>query len=377
MKLVTDGISATQQYLRSGKTLEDFEREHGICGKSDGHHLILDYSQLTARDSEPYAWVCRGLILDPVTYEVIAMGLHRFKNWGEHYAAELDWTTAVAFEKLDGTMVNRWWSPHTSRFEYSTRFQLPADLERNTTPDTCMTWRQLIDLAVQSINLSEQPRDETWTLEVCSRHNKVVVSYDRPFAAILAVRNICTLKESVVVSNAPKSYRFTSAQEVKDFADTFAASQQEGFVVRDAAFNKIKIKSTDYVNLHRLKDGITGPKAIINIAKGNDYDEIVVHFPEYKAILDGTAQLIAQEISQHEEVYGKLSHIKDMKTFALELKKYNLSCPSALFSLHRGKTKCITDGFNALLESSYHAIFEDRVRGFLAPKEYNENSSAI
>ncbi len=362
MKLVTDGIKATQDYLRSGKTLEQFEVEHGICGKTDGKHLILDYSQLDAIDSEPYPWVCRGLVLDAVTFEVIGMGLHRFKNFGEGYAATIDWSTAVAHEKLDGTMVNRWWSPHTGRFEYSTRFQLPASLVENKTTDGIITWMQLIQAAVPTIDLSTQPQDETWTLEVCSLHNKVVVRYPQPFAKILAKRNCRTLQEIPVGKDAPKSYSFASAKETIDFANSLPATSNEGFVVSDSYFNRIKIKSADYVNLHRLKDGLNSIRAVVNLAKSNDYEEVIVQLPEYKQVLTKVSELINNEIRAHEDVYCSLAHISDMKQFALALNEHKLSCSSALFSLHRGRTKSIKEGFYQLLEETFFKIFENRVK---------------
>lgn len=124
---IRTALKATQDYLRSGKTLAEFEAEHGIRGKSDGKHIILDYDQIAVKWTEPYGYVCRGLVLDAVTFGLIAMGLPKFFNFGEHYASPIDWNTAKVFEKIDGSMVNRWWSPHTGKFEYSTSGSAPGE----------------------------------------------------------------------------------------------------------------------------------------------------------------------------------------------------------------------------------------------------------
>jgi hypothetical protein len=385
-------LSAVQDYLRSGKTLEQFEAEHGIRGKTDGKHLILDYDQISVKWTEPYGYVCRGLILDAVTFDVIAFGLAKFFNFGEHYASPIDWSSAKVYEKIDGSMVNRWWSPHTERFEYSTRFQLPGNLEANTLDDV-ITWKGLIDRCmaqVESLMLTEledQPKDETWTFEVCSRHNMVVVRHDGFTAKLLAIRNIRTLQERAVekvqerpltdASHIPKSYRFASGAEVAEFANKHAATELEGFVVCDGSFNRVKIKSDQYVQLHRAKDGLQGINNIILLAKGNDYEEIVVHFPEYKDDLDTVAGIIQRMISQHEEVYEKLKGIESQKDFALAVQASTiagtgLAYPAALYSTRAGKVPNVRQAFIGMSDSGFCKLFKSRVRTALGDRYTDE-----
>lgn len=377
---ISDALQATQAYLRSGKTLVDFEAEHGIRGKSDGQHLILDYDQISVKWTEPYGYVCRGLILDAATFDVIAMGLNKFFNHSEHYAAPIDWDSSRVYEKIDGSMVNRWWSPHTRNFEYSTRFQLPSDICGNTVNSGVITWRNLIERCMTSVGdaLDGQPQNETWTFEVCSVHNMVVVRHDGFYAKLLAIRNIETLQEERLsihgnVAPIPKSYRFSNAVEVAEFANKHAATELEGFVVVDGNFNRVKIKSDQYVQLHRAKDGLQGINNLILLAKSNDYEEITTHFPEYKEDLDTVAGIINETVARHEAVFNECREIPVQKDFALTIQSRGLEYPAALFTTRAGKSLSVQHAFMSMNDTGFCKLFKGRVRTALGDR-YKEES---
>lgn len=375
---IRDALQATQDYLRSGKTLEQFETEHGIRGKSDGKHLILDYDQLAVKWTEPYGYVCRGLILDARTFEVIAFGLAKFFNFGEHYAAPIDWASAKVYEKIDGSMVNRWWSPHTNRFEYSTRFQLPDGLQVNTVNSGVITWRELIDRCMTGTPLDLQQRHETWTFEVCSQHNMVVVRHEGFSAKLLAIRDLRTLQELAIEVvpefAAPKSYRFSSGTEVAEFANQHAATDLEGFVVVDDNYNRVKIKSDQYVQLHRAKDGLQGINNLILLARSNDYEEITTHFPQYKEDLDTVAGIITEMIARHEQVYDECKAIEIQKDFAITIGARKLEYPAALFSTRGKKAASVHQAFMSMQDSSFCKLFKSRVRMALGDKYMEDDN---
>ena len=361
-----ESLAATQAYLREGGSLERFESEHGIAGKSDGQHLILDYDQITVKWTEPYAYACRGLVLDAVTFDVIAAPIKKFFNAGEHYADTIGWSSATVFEKIDGTMVNRWWSPHTERFEYSTRFQLPAGLESSAVNSGMMKWGDMIRRCMASLDtafLESQPKDETWTFEVCSPHNMVVVRHAAFFARLLAIKNIRSLEERSVATNhyGPKNYAFANADEVAAFANAHPATELEGFVVVDAAFNRIKIKSDQYVALHRAKDGLRSANNILLLARSNDYEEIVVHFPEYKEDLDAATVIIEELVSRHEAAFQRHRDVSSQKDFAIAIAAEGLECTAALFSLRAGKVTSIGAAIAAMNETAFCKLLKPRL----------------
>lgn len=337
-------IEAVQSYL-SSNSLEDFEAEHGIKGKTDGQHILLDYDMASVDWNQPYGYACRGLILCADTLNVLGLGLKKFFNALEHQADPIDWNTAKVLEKLDGTMVKRFFSPHHNDFVYTTRRQLPHEIETNRIGDTQITWRQLIDRCLQDILPQvDQQDDETLVFEVMSPVNYVVVRHDGFKGSLLARRCNRTLQEKPVYDHptAPKVFDFNSRQEVEEFANQLKGVECEGFVVVDDNYNRVKIKGPDYVRLHHLKDNATrSVKSAILTVRHGEVDEVISYFPNLETLLRGIQEIVGDFITTHQEVYDEIKHIESQKEFAIELNSRGLEMPALLFNVRAGKAESI------------------------------------
>lgn len=269
-------------------------------------------------------------------------------------------------------MVCRWWNPHQNKFCFSTRFQLPGGLSTNTVNGGVMTWQSMIDKCFSGADF-EQPVDETWVFEVCSPLNMVVVRHKDFYTKLLAIRNIKTLEEKSIDDHplAPKSFRFSSSKEVADFANTFPATDLEGFVVFDGT-HRIKVKSDQYVYLHRLKDGLNSVKNLVLMARGNDYEEITTHFPQYRDDLDAVASLINEVISQHDGAYAVSKDISSQKDFAITINGKGLRCTSALFNVRAGKVPNVREAFLQMPDPAFVKLFKADVKKLLGEKYADE-----
>lgn len=376
---IRECLEATTSYLKEHGA-DKLAAEHGIKSKTDGKLLLLDYHQLEVRWSSPFGWVCRGLILDAQTLKPLSFGLPKFKNIGEHLAAQIDWPTAVAWEKLDGTLVNRFWNPHTEQFELHTRFQLPSDMKENVAQGGTITWEVLVRRCFPGWEtiLPQQPRNQTWAFEICCPINRVVVQYDNWFARILAARDLETLEEKSIDSLPipdnlkPKRWPATSAEQVLALANELPAVKSEGFVVCDAGFNRLKGKSDEYVRLHKLKSGLGGINNLIDMARQNDWEEVTVHFPEYKDDLQLISDMVGAAISEHEQAYERLRAIEIQKDFALEVQKLGLLHSGALFAARAKKKPSVRAAFLEMERMPFCRMFKDQVRAKLGAKYAEE-----
>jgi hypothetical protein len=84
---------------------------------------------------------------------------------------------------------------------------------------------------------------------------------------------------------------------------------EEGYVVVDANFNRIKIKNPAYVAVHHLK-GKTAEHNIITIVKSNEIEEFASTFPERK-----------DELLRLKENYDKLTEKLNNVWFELSTRK--------------------------------------------------------
>lgn len=363
----SDSLSAILEFL-SKETIEELYSKHGIAGKVSEGLLILDYDQLEVKWDEPYGYAARGLILKADDLSLVAFGLSKFFNYGEHYANEITWDASAVFEKIDGSMVCRWWNPIEGRFCFSTRYQLPAGLRESQVNGGIMTWEAMINRCFAScVDSLDQPRDETWVFEVCSPHNMVVVNHSSFFVKLLAIRNIRTLEEKNVLGHplAPQSYSFSSGEDVARFANTFPATQLEGFVVCDDKFNRIKVKSDQYVYLHRLKDNLNSVRNLVELARSKDYDEVVVHFPHIKPSLDMISSMIDEQIEAHQAAYDGLAHIATQKEFAIALNATSLKCKACLFNIRSGKYRTAKDYILDMDNAAFLKLFKNDIQNRL------------
>lgn len=358
-----DSIVKLQNYLRT-HTFEQLEAEHAVRAKSDGSHIILDYDQIAINwSTSVFGWVCRGLVLDAQTFEVLAFGLDKFFNEGEHYAAKINWSEAKILEKLDGSMVNRWWSPRTERWEYSTRYQLPHELERNNVGDFGITWRQLIDKCMATVGDIQQSKDETLAFEVMSPYNKVVVEHKKCFAKIICSRNNVTLVETDITNHpfAPKSFAFEDAKEVAEFARTLKGTESEGFVVVSGP-DRVKIKGDNYVYLHRLKDKLHSMKNVLLLARSNDSEEVLLHFPEFKEQVLIFEKTIKEFLDRHEAVYEQYKSLASQKEFAIAIQKSGIEFTGALFATRAGKAKSVREAILHMEDNAFVKLFKPIVQ---------------
>lgn len=348
---IEEAIAATQEYLRT-HSLEEFEEEKGIQGKTDGYHTILNYNMTECNWSEPYGYVCRGLVLDAKTYEVLGFGLAKFWNDHEGRADTIDWNSAIVYDKLDGTMMQRWWSPHLEKFCVTTRYQLPGDMDTNTVGLTDYTWAQLFEEAITNsgmeLVLDCQSKQETFFFEVCSWHNQIVVYYPKPCAFWLGMRDNIYLQEEDVSKStfAPKTFDLTDQMEVQAFALTLDGREAEGFVVVDKEFNRIKIKAPSWHTFSKLSQGlIQSWTTRVEVVQQEKVEKVLTTFPHLSEALEDIQTVYYSLIDGHNDVYQVYKDVESQKEFALAIQQQKLYFPNVLFQLRAGKIDNIKEGF--------------------------------
>lgn len=352
-----------QTYNQKGP--EHFKDVLGIKTKTDGKHIIFDYNMIDVDWKWEPAHLCRGLVLDAHTHMPLCVPLVKFWNAGEALAQTIDWSSAVVFEKMDGTMVKRWYSPHTGEFELSTRYQLPGDLKQNTIGGSSITWHELISRCLKGIPkaLNQSPQ-ETLVFEVMSPINRVVVHHKQFHAALLARRSNVTMEEQMLVDNpfAPQTFAFASHSEVERFAHGLKGTQCEGFVVLDSNFNRVKIKGEQYVRLHHLKDSATSSlKSLILVVRNNEEDEVGTYFPEFVPAMEKIRDVIDEVVSQHVRAYEELKDIPERKDFALALQGLELPNPGLLFSVKANKFPSVAQAVQQMEDSKFLRFIKPHV----------------
>ena len=132
---------------------------------------------------------------------------------------------------------------------------------------------------------------------------------------------------------------------IDDVVATFASMSplsQEGYVIVDDAFNRIKVKHPGYVALHHAKDGMS-TKAFVEIARTGETSEVIAAFPEFRPLLDDAKGRLDALVGSVEADYALHQDIEVQKDFALAVK--GSRCPAALFSVRSGRSASVRKFF--------------------------------
>ena len=360
-----DNTPLVVRFLRDGGTLADLLTSRGITTKRHGAHgnlVLLKYNQIESPMADPLVQECRGIVLDEADgWRVVSRSFDKFFNHGEGHAAEIDWSTAQVQEKVDGSLITVYsyrggWHAATTGTpdgcgnvhgndaggEWSPRPNIAWPL-----PQTFADyfWQTLSLYAVRQFALlpAEPWSAFSWRFELTGPLNRVVVPHTEARVTLLGARNPSTGEElpldtaAKMLRHRVPAVRTFPLQTTDDILASFGALSpltQEGYVVCDAAFNRIKVKHPGYVALHHAKDGLS-VRAFVEIAKTGETPEVIAAFPELKPQLDDVRARLDRLIAVTEEDYAAHRHHVTQKDFALAVKDRPHS--AALFQLRAGK----------------------------------------
>lgn len=279
--------------------------------KMFGRNLIMfKYSQQDSDFSNDIVKECRGIILDEDTFEPISVPYFKFFNFSEPNAAEIDWQSATILEKIDGSLVK------VVKFSdqeilVSTNGVIDVFKCELNSMIGCpynnfgeLFWEairnQMIDCGY-SLDENDPVKwladklllNTTYMFELCSPYNRVIVPHKETKLYFHGWRDNISLEEMrfntcilTKIFDCPKIYNLKSLDEC------IAATQampwdEEGYVVVDKNFNRVKIKSPAYLLAHQLaNNGNMSIRRAIDVYMAGECDEILAYFPEYKSAFD-------------------------------------------------------------------------------------------
>lgn len=309
---------------------------HSSYHKTYPNLLLLKYDQINTPDNE-ITRQCRGAIFDINNdYEPICVPFERFFNLGEERAARIDWETAKVYSKLDGSLCCLWY--YNNSWQSSTSGSCDASGPIGTQD---MTFHELITKAVEPFKsyIDKFSINCTYIFELISPYNKIVCKYDELKLVLLAIRVRSGQYYPISTQFWPeiaKEYNFKNAQEATDFLVGTSAREHEGFVVVNSNGSRVKIKSSQYLRLHRMKSSYSR-RNLMNIVLNGETEEIRNGLPEFENEIDELQYKYNKLLEFTTYNYTKYNNITEQKEFALAIS--HLKHKAAFFNMRSGKVK--------------------------------------
>ena len=302
-----------------------------------GEYKIVDYilDDFPGMDdpSTPLLKECRGIIFNK-DGNIIRRPLHKFFNLSQKDEAMIDRIDIskphTVLEKLDGSMI----APFIidGRLAWGTR---------KGETDVAEMIQTFLDANPTYVEFARNCCDIDWTpvFEFCSRKNQIVIDYgpeDR--LVLIALRNMITGRyftyselaniaqlwklDVVDALDNPVTDMAAFAERVKDAVD-----MDEGFVVAFDDGFRVKIKTANYVAMHRVKDSISDERAVVSLILNSALDDCFSFLNEadaarVRAFEEKVTTTLGETLFELMELYRfqKLSQTNgmDRKTYALE-----------------------------------------------------------
>jgi len=102
-----------------------------IDTKEDEHTVLFKYNQIESDFNLELVRECRGIILYKKNWMIACHPFHKFGNYGEGYAPDIDWNSAKVMEKLDGSLIKAWFNKVNSKWQWSTNGTLKGKVSVN------------------------------------------------------------------------------------------------------------------------------------------------------------------------------------------------------------------------------------------------------
>lgn len=328
------------------------ERPYKIKINKDGQYAIFSYTMGETDFSYPLCLECRGTILDMEdNFNPVCVPFYKFFNSDEPFAAEIDWDSAYALDKIDGSLIKIW--SHNGKFHISTNGTIDAYKAKCENPfNKEISFGSLVketlykyfeDLEYYNLDYVENTLldGNTHMFELTSPYNQIVVDYgQKPRLTYLGSRNLKTGKEYYAnilffTFPSPKVYTIYTLEEAKEICSKMTDLTKEGFVIVDQYYNRVKVKSPAYVYAHHCLSTIGSMNGIIDIIKSGEIEEICAYCKKYEDLIRLTDKRLHNIAETMQDLYSintrgiscrkdLAENLKDNKEYAFIIfKMYN------------------------------------------------------
>ena len=279
------------------------------------HYFLLKYNMILSDMSLRVVQEARGSIFrqnEEGYWTCVCYPFDKFFNYGEQYSAvnNIDWTTASVQQKVDGSLIKIWWD--YDGWIISTNGSI--DAFKAECGDT--TYGKLVEEVIDRIPdfFKMLDRDYTYMFELTSPYNHIVVRYEGINLWYLGRRNILNYEEDREHLRLegllyPEVYPHHSLAECIAAAHEMG-DDEEGYVVCDAHFNRIKIKGDEYLALHKMRGN--GPLTVLRVVEmwqNETLDDFVAYYPEFKDFVDNVIQHIRYYIEVCDTAFKVVSSV--------------------------------------------------------------------
>lgn len=277
------------EFIKNNKNWIELLENKPYCLKikCENKYYMLSYNQIESDFSNDIVKECRGLIIDIEKFTPVCYPFTKFFNIDESNASKIDWKSAKVQEKIDGSIIKLWATEQEGSIQWKVSTNNCIEAIKCDLPNSNDKYKTFYDLFADLFSfekyVSKLNPNYTYIFEMVSRYNKVVIDYPQPKIYHIGTRDNISGKELNIDIGIekPKEYNLKTEEEVR-FAANKLSYNEEGYVVVDKNWHRVKIKSPAWIKAHMLVNNrIVTQERILDIIRINEQEEFLTYFPEY------------------------------------------------------------------------------------------------
>ena len=262
----------------------------------NGAYYLLKYNQLSSDFNLAFCREARGCIMyfDNLAqrFECVCHPFDKFGNYSESYVPEIDWKSAKVTEKVDGSLIKVWYH---GGWHISTNGTINAQYAY--VPNTQLSY---YDLFIRALKKNGDPAyffsildpHFTYMFELVSPDNRMTILYPEDAIYILSARDNHNDREApvvpgIVARRAEGMIKMPKVYHLNTLEDCIAATKlmgadEEGFVVCDDKFDRVKVKSEQYLIASHLRfNNSINVKKVIKLIREEMIDDFCAYNEDY------------------------------------------------------------------------------------------------
>ena len=253
--------------------------------------ILLKYNQIKSDLRKDVVKESRGIIIDINTLKVISFPFKRFVNHTDYHKDNIDWKTARIQKKLDGSLMQLYY--YDKKWRVGTSGTLDAS---GFIGESNITYNDLFFSLFDEEKLNKLNTNYNYIFELTTNLHTIVTTFEDNNITLLTVRNLLEIDNSVYGELNRKDCEKISKQLNIDIIEEYPMNSleellksfktmkftDEGYVVVDDNFNRLKVKNPAWNAAHHNKGNKLNINKLIDIVKSNEIIEFVEAYPNTK-----------------------------------------------------------------------------------------------
>ena len=328
---------------------------------------------------------CRGTILeispDRSVVKVVCLPYYKFFNYADVNGDTINWNTAKVRNKADGQLIKMF--KYKGQNYWCTNGSPNVETPLDYTDEKIHNYKELLFEAIRKD--LKQPTvaawsddngnfyckdidwvnkvPDGWTLmfELTSPYNRIIVEYKEIKLWFHGARDENGIEHDPeeiaerfgIPYEIPKQFDFKNFDQAFEAIKNWKGLENEGLVVCDADFHRVKVKCDDYLKVKFIRD-VSTPKGIFWIVISEEYDDLASH-PEIQELAEKQKDELLEVMNKfrklHKEITDARSRFEDQKSYAFWVNKEHPSLSRFYFSAAKKSEQDFIDGLMNSLKS--------------------------